>query len=66
MTYSYVHRKINSEAFPNAPDLYSKDMMTGRGRGKYTYRANIKQEARIFFQELLKKYFTNNKIIYIV
>ena len=66
MTYSYVHRMINSEAFPNAPDLYSKEMMTGRGRGKYTYRANIKQEAGIFFQELLKKYFTNNKIIYIV
>lgn len=66
MTYSYVHRMINSDAFPNAPDLYSKDMMTGRGRGKYMYKQTIKQEARIFFEDLLKKYFTNNKIMYIV
>jgi len=66
MTYSYVHRMINKEAFPNAIELYSKEMMTGRGRGKYMYKPAIKQEATIFFKELLKKYFTNNKIIYIV
>jgi len=66
MTYSYVHRVINEAAFPSAPNLYSKDMMTGRGRGKYTYKAEIKNEAKIFFQELLKKYFTNNEILYIV
>jgi len=66
MTYSYVHRMINEEAFPSAPNLYSKDMMTGRGRGKYTYKSEIKNEAKIFFQELLKKYFTNNEILYIV
>ena len=66
MTYSYVHRMINEEAFPSAPNLYSKDMMTGRGRGKYTYKSEIKSEAKIFFQELLKKYFTNNEILYIV
>ncbi len=35
MTYSYVHTKINEEAFPNAINLYNKDIMTGRGRGKY-------------------------------
>ena len=34
MTYSYVHRAINSEAFPNALDLYDKQLMTGRGRGR--------------------------------
>ena len=66
MTYSYVHRMINSEAFPNAPELYSKELMTGRGRGKYMYKPVIKDEASLFFKELLKKYFTNNKILYIV
>ena len=35
MTYSYVHRKINEEAFPNAINLYNKEIMTGRGKGKY-------------------------------
>ena len=38
MTYSYVHIKINQEAFPNAIDLYDKDKMTGRGKGKYWYK----------------------------
>ena len=38
MTYSYIHRKINEEAFPGAIDLYNQELMTGRGRGKYTYK----------------------------
>ena len=38
MTYSYVHRAINSEAFPNAPDLYDSGMMTGDGEGTATGR----------------------------
>ncbi len=32
MTYSFVHRAINGEAFPAAPELYDKELMTGRGR----------------------------------
>lgn len=66
MTYSFVHDKINSEAFPNAINLYDKSIMTGRGRGKYMYKSNIKQEASKFMLSLMKKYFPNNKIIYIV
>ena len=31
MTYSYVHNAINQEAFPNAINLYNKEIMTGRG-----------------------------------
>ena len=38
MTYSYVHTKINEEAFPNAINLYDKEIMTGRGNGKYGYK----------------------------
>ena len=38
MTYSYVHRKINEEAFPSAINLYNTELMTGRGKGKYTYK----------------------------
>ncbi len=66
MTYSYVHRKINEEAFPNAITLYDQDLMTGSGRGKYMYKADIKEEGKKFFSENLKKYFPENKIIYIV
>lgn len=66
MTYSYVHTKINEEAFPNAINLYNKDLMRGRGRGKYMYKDNLREEGRKFFIEQLQKYFPNNKIEYIV
>lgn len=66
MTYSYVHNAINHEAFPNAIELYHKEQMTGRGRGKYVYKKEIKEEARKYLEELMKKYFPNNEIKYIV
>ena len=66
MTYSYVHTKINEEAFPNAIPLYDPSIMTGRGRGKYAYKNAIKEEASSYMQSLMKKYFPNNKILYIV
>ena len=66
MTYSYVHTKINEEAFPNAINLYEKDKMTSRGRGKYWYKENIREEGKEFFLNKMKKYFPNNEIVYIV
>ncbi len=66
MTYSYIHTKINEEAFPNAINLYNKDIMTGRGRGKYWYKKEIREEGEIFFRENLKKYFPRNEVLYIV
>ena len=66
MTYSYVHTKINEEAFPKAINLYNKELMTGRGRGKYWYKAKLREEGERFFIENMKKYFPNNEILYIV
>ena len=66
MTYSYVHTKINEEAFPNAINLYNKEIMTGRGKGKYAYKQETRKEAEIFLREQMNKYFPNNKIEYIV
>lgn len=66
MTYSYVHTKINEEAFPNSISLYDPSYMVGRGRGKYRYRDELKKEATSYMETLMKKYFPNNKIIYIV
>lgn len=66
MTYSYVHTKINEEAFPNAINLYNKEIMTGRGKGKYWYKEEIRKEGEKFFREQLKTYFPSNEIIYIV
>ncbi len=66
MTYSYVHRKINHVAFPKAPELYSQEKMTGRGRGRYCYREDVRAEAKAFILELMKKYFKDNEIKYII
>ena len=66
MTYSYVHTKINEEAFPNAIHLYNKEMMTGRGKGKYAYKKEIRFEAEMYIKEQMEKYFPQNKIEYIV
>jgi len=66
MTYSYVHTKINEEAFPNAINLYDQEKMTGRGRGKYGYKEKNRIEAEIYLREQMKKYFPRNSIEYIV
>ena len=66
MTYSYVHTKINEEAFPNAINLFDQEKMTGRGRGKYGYKEKNRIEAEIYLREQMKKYFPRNKIEYIV
>lgn len=65
MTYSYVHRAINSEAFPNAIDLYDKQLMTGRGRGRYCYRPEARAEAEEFLRSEIKRILGNVKILYI-
>jgi len=64
MTYSYIHKMINHDAFPNAIELYNKQIMTVRGKGKYTYNKFVRHKGEIFFRELCNKYFTNNDIIY--
>lgn len=66
MTYSYVHNAINHEAFPNAIELYNKDQMTGRGKGKYAYKSALKEEAKNYILYLMKKYFPYSEIKYIV
>ena len=66
MTYSYVHTKINAEAFPNAINLYNKEIMTGRGNGKYAYKKEIKEDSQKYILELMQRYFPSNEIKYIV
>ena len=66
MTYSYVHNAINREAFPNAINLFNKDIMTGRGKGKYMYKEYIRKEGEEFLRNEMNKYFKNNKIMYVV
>ena len=56
MTYSYVHRAINSEAFPQCSgSLYDSQLMTGRGRGRYCYRPEARAEAEKFLRSEIKR-----------
>lgn len=66
MTYSFVHTKINEEAFPKAINLYNKELMTGRGKGKYMYKNEYRVDGEKFLREQMKKYFPYNEIMYIV
>lgn len=40
--------------------------MTGRGKGKYMYKSDLKSEGEDFFRKELNQYFKGNKIWYIV
>jgi len=66
MTYSYVHRKINNEAFPNAVELYDQTLMTGRGRGKYCYRNQLKEQGEEFLRSQISMRLGNIPILYVV
>jgi spore photoproduct lyase len=66
MTYSFIHRAINNEAFPKAVELYDKTVMTGRGRGKYTYNPSIRAEAEQYLREKLNEKLGDVPILYIV
>lgn len=65
MTYSYVHRAINREAFPYAPELYDKEMMTGRGRGRYCYRTEARAEAEAYLRGEISRIMGDISILYI-
>jgi spore photoproduct lyase len=66
MTYSYVHRAINREAFPNAVELFNESTMTGRGRGKYWYRESVRTSGEQFLREQISEKLSGIPIIYVV
>lgn len=66
MTYSFIHRSINNEAFPNSLELYNKETMKGRGPGRYCYKDNERNNCEKFLKERLKEKLKNMEILYIV
>lgn len=65
MTYSFVHRAINREAFPGSIELYDQELMTGRGRGKYCYRLPLRRQGEEFLRTEVAKNL-DAPIIYVV
>ncbi len=66
MTYSYIHNAINNQAFPDALKLYNKEIMTGRGRGKYCYKEKYRIEAEAILRDEINKRFKGVSIVYVV
>lgn len=66
MTYSYVHRAINKEAFPNAAELYDASMMTVRGRGKYCYRSELRAQGEELLRREIAEKLGGCPILYVV
>lgn len=66
MTYSYIHRAINNEAFPNAIELYDKSLMGSRGYGKYSYKGDVRHECEDMLKGEIGRLFGLDKIAYIV
>ncbi len=64
MTYSFIHRKINNEAFPEAMELYDRELMKGRGMGKYCYRPDLRAEGEAWLREEIEIRFGKEKILY--
>lgn len=65
MTYSFVQNAINTDAFPNAVKLLNRETMTGRGRGKYCYRNDVRSEAESFLRQRLSERLPDMPILYI-
>ena len=65
MTYSFVQNAINTDAFPNAVKLLNPEAMTGRGRGKYCYRNDVRAEAESFLREKISQDLSSMPILYI-
>ncbi|EXG87447.1 hypothetical protein K413DRAFT_4330 [Clostridium sp. ASBs410] len=66
MTYSYVQNAINTEAFPQAERLYDKEHMTGRGKGKYCYRDDLRSDGEQFLRQQIEEKLKGMTILYVV
>lgn len=64
MTYSFIHRSINNDAFPDAINLYDKELMKGRGMGKYCYRPEFRDEGEAWLLREIDLRFGKDKILY--
>jgi spore photoproduct lyase len=65
MTYSFVQNAINTDAFPGAVQLFDRESMIGRGRGKYCYRNEIRLEVESFIRQKLSQQLGTMPILYI-
>ncbi len=66
MTYGLANEMINAAALSKAINIFEKEKMRPKGRGKYCYRPEIHCKATEFFELELARRFPKAKISYIV
>lgn len=66
MTYGLTNHIINTESMPSALDLLDKELMRPKGPGKYTYRNEYRDPAKMFIEALIAKYLPDATTSYIV
>lgn len=66
MTYGYANDTINKASMPNVYDVFNKEIMKPKGRGKYCYKIDVREEAETYIKSLIKRYFPYAVISYCV
>ncbi|MCT4686105.1 SPL family radical SAM protein [Vallitalea sp.] len=66
MTYGYANDTINSAALKGVLNVFDRSKMCPKGRGKFCYDLDIREDAARYFKDLITHYFPNATISYIV
>jgi spore photoproduct lyase len=66
MTYGYANQTINSAALPGTLEIFDRELMKPKGRGKYCYKPDVIREAKDFVIGLINRYLPYASISYIV
>ncbi|WDV45119.1 hypothetical protein PV797_16570 [Clostridiaceae bacterium M8S5] len=66
MTFGYANMTINQAALKGVIDVFDKNIMRPKGRGKYCYHVDIREKASEYFKDMIHTYFPKATISYIV
>jgi spore photoproduct lyase len=66
MTYGLENEKINKVALPGTINLFEKEKMKSKGRGKYNYKPDLYDQASEYFRKQISERFPSARINYIV
>ncbi|MCX7746722.1 MAG: radical SAM protein [Clostridia bacterium] len=66
MTYGLANEKINQASMPGTINIFNKEIMRPKGRGKYRYNSEIYEDATDFLKKQISLKFPKARISYIV
>lgn len=66
MTYGLANENVNKAALPGTLNIFEKEKMRPKGRGKYRYKYDLSQQGEDFFKNQIREKFPKSSISYIV